>query len=306
MWLSGVADGALDPSSRTPLHAQLAAMLRARIANTSLPPGAALPTEAELQEQFGVSRSVVRQALLALTAEGLISRGRGRGSVVAPRGEHHRLVQRTAGLSAQIATEGASTTTEVVELKPERNPRAETELGVSRVLALRRIRSARGEPIALIHTWLPLPLTASLTPEELTDASLHAVMREKLDVVVTSGRRQVRAVAASGEVAGALGVPEGAPVLLLEGTSVDAVGRPVEVFSTWHRADRVIFDIDVVSEGTAGSASTAVSPGDIRESGHAAPASSVSDTTASTELAARVRSLAAELTELSAELERRQ
>ncbi|RNE64236.1 GntR family transcriptional regulator [Cryobacterium tepidiphilum] len=300
-----MADGALDGSSRTPLHAQLAAILRGRIADTSLPPGSALPTEAELQEQFGISRSVVRQALLALTAEGLITRGRGRGSVVAPRGEHHRLVQRTAGLSAQIATEGEVSTTEIVDLGPERNSRAEAQLGVSRVLALRRIRSVAGEPIALIHTWLPLPLAAALTADELTDASLHAVMREKLGVVVTSGRRQVRAVAAMPVVARALGTAEGAPVLLLEGTSVDADGRPVEVFSTWHRADRVIFDIDVVDDGAAGSLPVAAS-GETYPSGPDATPSHASCSEGHNDLAARARALAAELSALSAELERRQ
>ena len=140
MWLDELADDAVDPRGNTPLHRQLSTVLRASITDGRLPAGSQLPTEAELQEKFGISRSVVRQALLTLTAEGLILRGRGRGSVVAPRGELHRLVQRMSGLSTQLP----------------------------RVLEIRRPRSADGEPIALIETWLPL--AESLTAAELTDA----------------------------------------------------------------------------------------------------------------------------------------
>jgi GntR family transcriptional regulator len=37
-------------------------------------------------------------------------------------------------------------------------------------------------------------------------------------------------------------------VLLLEGTTLDRSGVPVETFRTWHRADRVVFDVDVVTD----------------------------------------------------------
>jgi GntR family transcriptional regulator len=65
-----------------PLYAQIREALREQIDSRSLPPGAPLPTEDELQASFGVSRSVVRQALGQLAEMGLIVRQRGRGSVV--------------------------------------------------------------------------------------------------------------------------------------------------------------------------------------------------------------------------------
>lgn len=258
MWLDELADDAVDPARGVPLHSQLSAVLRSRITDGSLPAGSLLPTEAELTERFGISRSVVRQALLALTGEGLVLRGRGRGSVVAPRGEHHRLVQRMSGLSTQLD----SVTTQVLSLGPERDAPAEATLGVRDVVALRRLRSAAGSPIALIHTWLPatLPLTAA----ELTDASLHALLRRKHAIAIVTGRRQVRAVAASASQAYSLQVEAGAPLLLLEGTSFDAAGTPVEVFRTWHRADKVVFDLDVVKgdagEGAVGGAAAPAAP----------------------------------------------
>jgi GntR family transcriptional regulator len=258
MWLDEIPADAVSAAHGTPLHSQLTSVLRTSIADGSLPPGSQLPTEAELQDKFGVSRSVVRQALAALAGEGLIQRGRGRGSVVAPLHEHHRQVQRMPGLSAQISTTAGPVSTEVLALGPGTDTRAEAALGTSDLLSLRRRRSAEGEAIALIQTWLPMSLAGSLTVSELTDASLHATLASKFGVPVTAGRRQIRAVAASQRLAAELSLPVGSPLLLLEGTSLDDRGNPVEYFSTWHRADRVVFDLDVGNAQPAPASSSAL------------------------------------------------
>ncbi|MHA7209645.1 GntR family transcriptional regulator [Arthrobacter sp. MDT1-65] len=235
----------LDAGSSEPLHLQLRGHLRAQILNHSLPPGTSLPSEAQLQVRYGVSRSVVRQALGALTDEGLIERGRGRGSTVAPRREHHRLVHRTSGLSAQLGSTGASVGTEVLSLSLQEADASTAILGTPQVLFLERLRTADGVPIAVIHTWLPAPTFADLTAESLHDASLHAVLGEKYGVQITSGKRQIRAVPGDGDLMRLLQLEASSPVLLLEGTSFDQDGRPVEVFSTWHHPDHVVFDIDI-------------------------------------------------------------
>ncbi|MPY12085.1 GntR family transcriptional regulator [Arthrobacter bussei] len=238
----------LDAGSSEPLHLQLRGHLRAQILNHSLPPGTSLPSEAQLQVRYGVSRSVVRQALGALTDEGLIERGRGRGSTVAPRREHHRLVHRTSGLSAQLGSTGASVGTEVLSLTVQDADASTAVLGTPQVLFLERLRAADGVPIAVIHTWLPAPTFTNLTAEALHDASLHAVLGEKYGVRITSGKRQIRAVPGDGDLLRLLQLEASSPVLLLEGTSFDQDGRPVEVFSTWHHPDHVVFDIDIQRE----------------------------------------------------------
>ena len=247
----------VDPSSSLPLHHQLSAHLRAQIVNHSLPPGTLLPSEAQLQERYGVSRSVVRQSLGALTAEGLIDRGRGRGSIVAPRRDHHRLVHRMPGLSTQIAETGVSVTTEVLSFSVQPAQGIATALGTPEVLAIERLRSVEGAPIALIHTWLALPLCSTLTAEELRDTSLHSVLRQKYGIEIVAGKRQIRAAPADAELLTLLHMAPHAPVLVLEGTSLDAAGRPVEVFTTWHHADQMVFDIEVVHDSASPSPSPA-------------------------------------------------
>jgi DNA-binding FadR family transcriptional regulator len=57
--------------------------IRAEIAGGKLPPGARLPTEQTMIAAFGVSRTVVREAVAALRAEGLVSTRQGVGAFVA-------------------------------------------------------------------------------------------------------------------------------------------------------------------------------------------------------------------------------
>lgn len=61
----------------------MAAVLRQRIRDGGWRPGTSLPTQQELEEEFGVKRTVVRQALGILHREGLLSMGRGAPATVA-------------------------------------------------------------------------------------------------------------------------------------------------------------------------------------------------------------------------------
>jgi GntR family transcriptional repressor for pyruvate dehydrogenase complex len=68
--------------SQGKLHERVAAAITSRILSGELVPGSALPTEPELCEQFGVSRTVVRDAMKMLQGRGLVEVMQGRGTVV--------------------------------------------------------------------------------------------------------------------------------------------------------------------------------------------------------------------------------
>ena len=59
-----------------------------RIVYGELAPGERLPTESELCELLGVSRSVVRDAVRTLVARGLVEVRQGRGMIVAAPDDH--------------------------------------------------------------------------------------------------------------------------------------------------------------------------------------------------------------------------
>lgn len=75
------------------LSSRVATALLARIQEGGLAPGARLPTEHELSQSFGVSRTVIREAIVALKAQGMVETRQGSGAFV-------RQPDRPAGFAA--------------------------------------------------------------------------------------------------------------------------------------------------------------------------------------------------------------
>ncbi|WP_375264094.1 FadR/GntR family transcriptional regulator [Palleronia sp.] len=67
---------------RRNLVADVMQALGAEIAEGTFPPGSKLPSEARLTERFGVSRTVVREAIAGLRADGLVAPRQGAGVFV--------------------------------------------------------------------------------------------------------------------------------------------------------------------------------------------------------------------------------
>lgn len=65
------------------LTGEIAERIAAEIMNGKLAPGARLPTEQEMVAAMGVSRTVIREAVAALRAEGLVTTRQGAGAFVA-------------------------------------------------------------------------------------------------------------------------------------------------------------------------------------------------------------------------------
>jgi ABC-type glycerol-3-phosphate transport system substrate-binding protein len=75
----------IDRDSPIPIYYQLKNIIRIQIEQSLLKPGDQLPTEHELCQRYGISRSPVRQALNELAYEGIVTRRPAIGTFVADR-----------------------------------------------------------------------------------------------------------------------------------------------------------------------------------------------------------------------------
>jgi GntR family transcriptional regulator len=75
----------VDQRDPTPLHEQLAAILRAEIQEGKYAEAGKLPSESYLQQEHGVSRGTVRRAIETLTTEGLVYTITARGTFIGKR-----------------------------------------------------------------------------------------------------------------------------------------------------------------------------------------------------------------------------
>jgi DNA-binding GntR family transcriptional regulator len=72
----------LDLDGPEPLYEQIAQIIAARIADGTYPPRRRIPSEAQIVDEFGVSRPTARAAVQLLVERGLVRTVRGKGSYV--------------------------------------------------------------------------------------------------------------------------------------------------------------------------------------------------------------------------------
>jgi DNA-binding GntR family transcriptional regulator len=75
------------PDSPVPLYVQAADYLAARIASGDLAPGARLPAERDLADQWGIAYQTVRRTMRELRERGLVASVVGKGTFVRPEAE---------------------------------------------------------------------------------------------------------------------------------------------------------------------------------------------------------------------------
>jgi DNA-binding FadR family transcriptional regulator len=101
----------MRPLRQSKLHEQLAHELSAQIVSGRLASGAAIPSEPELVAEYGVSKTVVRETVQALSAAGLVRIHHGKRTTVLPEEEWNilnplvQLAFRTEKLAAPVVQE---------------------------------------------------------------------------------------------------------------------------------------------------------------------------------------------------------
>ena len=205
-------------------------------------PGTAIPTERELAARLGTSRTTVRQALAALTADGRLERTQGRGTFVA----EPRLVQvrQLTSYSDDLREQGRAPATTLLSVtRVAADPVVATRLGCSEGEPVHRVERVRGvgdEPLAheIAHLSGALP---RLKQELLRRGSLYQTLREAYGIRLGRVEDEVRTVLADPDDARLLGTDVGLPLLLIHRTSWDLDGRPVEYTRSTFRGDRFSF-----------------------------------------------------------------
>jgi GntR family transcriptional regulator len=207
---------------------------------TALPPGAALPSERELAERYGLARMTVRNEIERLTAEGLVYRLHGRGTFVAePRvAQAGAFSSFTEDMVARGLVPGSIVrSSEIVEADGFLAAALELAPGDS-VFQLDRVRTADRRPMAVEQAYLPLARFPGIEAVDFSESSLFQVLGERFGITLSAGQQRVVAVKIEGEEAEVLGVPAGDPGLHFATFARDAQGVPVYYAVSLFRGDR--------------------------------------------------------------------
>lgn len=201
-----------------------------KIQNGILTPGAPLPSERELCEGWGVSRTTVRQALRELGAQGYIVSLQGKGTFVSD----DTIEQRTDAIysfDADMRALGRTPHTKVLGFEREC---AGVKLAAlfggkagDEVWRITRLRYA-DEKLMLCETnYLPTARFPSLTREMIDDRSLYAALRDNFALSLDTAEETFEPVILKQTETELFGVPEHSLGMLVERTSFEN-GKIVE------------------------------------------------------------------------------
>lgn len=239
----------LDREGAEPLWMQLMRALRAEIESGVRLPDQPLPSEAELSDLFGVSRTVVREALRELVQERLIYKVKGRGAFVAPRKTELRFIGSMSGSADDLRESGRRVTTQAISQSlGEADEREAALLRIpagEQVVRLRRLRRVDGQPWLLVVTALPARLVPGLERAIMENQSLYDVLRRRYGLEPAAADRWIEAVFPDAEEAALLEVSTSTPLLGIESVAWTKDDIRFEAYYALHRSDQTRFYVGI-------------------------------------------------------------
>lgn len=215
--------------------------LRVRVEAGEFAAGRLLPSESELSGAYDASRVTVRKALELLRAEGLIDARQGFGWFVAVDPVRQAL-GRLGTIEQQLGELGMRSERRILDFGfVAAPPRVRQALGARKVLEVRRVNLADGEPFARVTVWCPEELGASLSRADVERSPFY----ELIDVALGGATQTIGAGAADPSDAEALDIPAGSPVLVCERVTRSLAGDPVLLSVHVFPAHRTEFVVDL-------------------------------------------------------------
>ncbi len=230
----------IEKTNSTPLYLQLKNKIKKEIRTGILKPGDKIPSETQMQKEYGMSRVTVRNAMAELEVEGYIIKVQGKGSFVA-QSDMLRLPIGVTSFTEDARMQGVDFRSKVLE--------AGLKTAVSKmdreffrlregdaVMCVKRIRYANGVPLTIEENHLSAGLQG-LEHEDLTQ-SLYDILINKYHMIPSNkGRRSVKIIFATEEIAEQLELSIGTPVIESEMCVYDMNGEPIHTVKDIVRGD---------------------------------------------------------------------
>lgn len=232
--------------------------LRKAITSGTYRPGTQLPTEAELCEMLGVSRTVVREALRVLEDDGLVVRRHGVGTFV----RNHPILKNlnfNFGITEMIESAGLQSGTSHIAIQKEfadqeKAEQLRVQVGTP-LITVERVRTANSRPVVYSLDTLTESLLqrAEFDPQRLRTESIYNILQKSLGQVIEYGIARLLPVVAPDYVAEKLLLPSNALTLYIVQTDHSSGDEPLVYSREYHLPDA--FDFMVWRRGPTASQS---------------------------------------------------
>jgi len=205
---------------RPSLTDQAKTHIKQRILNQEFD-GDRIPSETELADQLGVSRTTIRDALSRLESEGVVYRKQGAGTFVNTAGlQIKSRLEEIWGYEAVLEDHGYTPATRILEVDQEAaNAATAAELSIGAGETLHHVKKlflADGEPVILTHNYIPSRyIRQPFEPEDLR-RPVYRFLQEYGEQNLSYYLSEIVPHIASDDLAQTLHVRPGTPLISFE------------------------------------------------------------------------------------------
>lgn len=236
-----ILNGEIRMDSKMPLHYQLMMIIKRNIASHNIEAGDQIPTEEEISNAYGVSRSTVRNALAVLEDDGLINRVRGKGTFIS-KNKLRRKMEQVYNFSHEMKALGLTPSSRLLEFGTIDATEDLAQLfdiaSGEKVYRLMRVRLANDEPLLLETSFLPVNIYPNLTEGKLKDSSLYELLRDEAKIEPFIAEERYESIIFEKKIADVLECQPNSSGFFIERETKMASGKVYELTQSFMRGDR--------------------------------------------------------------------
>jgi GntR family transcriptional regulator len=221
----------ISPNYR-PLYDQIKVLITQSLIGGEWRPGEIIPSEIELAARYKVSQGTVRKAIDSLSAENILIRRQGKGTFVATHNAdviklrflrltsvsgHKELLQNE--FISCVKTKADAYIAKILEIKAG-----------AATIEIKRLLTFSGRPLIYDHIIVPAVPFKGLNGAKVEECngSMYSMYESQFGVRMIRAEERLKAVGATTEVAKALALKEGYPLLSIERVSFTYGDKPME------------------------------------------------------------------------------
>ncbi len=234
------------------LYQQIKDIYKNKIVTEEIKRGDKIPSEIEIQKEFNVSRITARQAILELEKEGMVKRGRGKGTyVIWQKGIEEDLSHIKSFTEEMISRNRVPGTKSLSVEKVMVTENIAKEYGMKsneEMYCIKRVRTADDVRLVYFVSYFPLstklPMDSSAYKESIYEMLDYTGMGIPIKV-----EEKISAILPNKEVCNALNISSSQPVLLRERISLNEKGELMEFTHCYYRGDLYKYRISTTEKG---------------------------------------------------------
>lgn len=230
----------INKATTLPMHAQLYRILKDRIYAGAYPSNSMMPSEADIQKEFDVSRITVRRAVSDLERDGYVRKKRGSGTIILPQ-KKYRDSFKFSGYSEDVIASGNHPGSIILACKE-----VPADIRVSEMLQvepgetvtyLKRLRLTNGHINGLHETYISHRYSFRIHVEDFDSMTSLYDYYDKHGITLDSADENISAKMPSPSIRKELYMEENQPVFYRERVTFDKQGGVIEYSQNYYRAD---------------------------------------------------------------------